>query len=261
VSGRLERSDSNSNTTPTNTTLTNFAARHFHSSSNPHSFSGFVGEYAVNGGTVVYNSIDKLFGTRNILYVFGASLAGWTTGSYSVFLGLTQYVHYCRYITTYYKRKQANYGMFKRDVLFFKSVALLNLAYMVLKPLWVKGTSVEGLKANDILENIPGFAMIIVGYGVSVAATAALGVDGTYFGIELGYVEADYQFVKSFPYNCIPHPMILSQVCALAGMHTFEGVGGTRGWIVPVHVAFYLTHMTQEIYDYWDGTPWFEKKD
>jgi hypothetical protein len=32
------------------------------------------------------------------------------------------------------------------------------------------------------------------------------------FGIELGFVKADYQFVKVFPYNVFPHPMILGQV-------------------------------------------------
>ena len=37
----------------------------------------------------------------------------------------------------------------------------------------------------------------------------ALGVDGTYFGIELGVVKADYKFVTKFPYNVLPHPMIL----------------------------------------------------
>jgi hypothetical protein len=27
-----------------------------------------------------------------------------------------------------------------------------------------------------------------------------------------------------------------------------------------VHVAFYLTHMTQEIYDVHDGVPWFKRE-
>lgn len=54
---------------------------------------------------------------------------------------------------------------------------------------------------------------------MSIAATQALGVDGTYFGIELGFVKADYRFVKSFPYNTLPHPMILSQIVALLGLH------------------------------------------
>ena len=35
------------------------------------------------------------------------------------------------------------------------------------------------------------------------------------FGIELGFVKAEYNFVKEFPYNIgLPHPMITGQVCA-----------------------------------------------
>jgi hypothetical protein len=33
------------------------------------------------------------------------------------------------------------------------------------------------------------------------------------FGIELGFVKANYCFVKAFPYNIgLPHPMITGQV-------------------------------------------------
>jgi hypothetical protein len=59
--------------------------------------------------------------------------------------------------------------------------------------------------------------------------------------------------------------MILSQVFALIGMHTFPLLGGGFNfngdywWMGPIHVALYLIHMTQEMWDYHDGTPWFEK--
>ncbi|GMI12366.1 hypothetical protein TrRE_jg1901 [Triparma retinervis] len=206
-------------------------------------------------------------GIYNLLYIMFAAILGAKghllgvnfIGGYTTFLILTQFVHYYKYITTYYWRK-VNFSHFKRDVLFFKSVALTNLAYMVLRPYW-KVISAEGLAglSSDLSLNLPGISMIAAGYFVSISATAALGVDGTYFGIELGVVEADYGFVKSFPYNCIPHPMILSQVVALIGIHTFPGVGGTVPWLVPTHVALYFLHMAQEIYDVWDGTPWYKK--
>jgi hypothetical protein len=84
------------------------------------------------------------------------------------------------------------------------------------------------------------------------------------FGIELGFVKANYLFVKRFPYNLIPHPMILGQVFALVGLfksphlHSFDlasgggiatrwspigllpGAGsGLDGWwwLVPIHVV------------------------
>ena len=53
--------------------------------------------------------------------------------------------------------------------------------------------------------------LIMGGHFVSLCATA-LGVDGTYFGIELGVVKAD-KFVTKFPYNVLPHP-VLGQVVA-----------------------------------------------
>ncbi|GMI21770.1 hypothetical protein TeGR_g5735 [Tetraparma gracilis] len=223
------------------------------------SFSGLVGEYAVNGGTVLYNSIDKYMGYNNLLYVGTLGAVAFVLDCYPVFLVGTSYVHYCRYISTYYIRKNVNYGLFKRDVLFFKGVMLLQMLRLVMGPF------ADGSK--DLLAdmNFVGLAMIVGGYLVSMAATAALGVDGTYFGIELGFVKADYMFVNSFPYNCIPHPMILSQVVALSGMHAFSWVGGGLKfdgpwwWVVPVHCALYFTHMAQENWDVWDGEPWFKK--
>ena len=47
--------------------------------------------------------------------------------------------------------------------------------------------------------------MLIGGYGLSIAATSALGLDQTYFGVELGAVEPN--FVSGFPYNVVPHPV------------------------------------------------------
>jgi hypothetical protein len=164
------------------------------------SFSGLVGEYAVNGGTVLYNSIDKYMGYNNLLYVGTLGAVAFVLDCYPVFLVGTSYVHYCRYISTYYIRKNVNYGLFKRDVLFFKGVMLLQMLRLVMGPF------ADGSK--DLLAdmNFVGLAMIVGGYLVSMAATAALGVDGTYFGIELGFVKADYMFVNSFPYVQPPHP-------------------------------------------------------
>ena len=214
-----------------------------------------MGEYAVNGGTVLYNSIDKYCGTVNLLYQFSAGVAAYALNSYVFFLVATQYIHYCRYISTYYYRKGVNWAVFKRDVLFFKSCALIQLAALIIRP-YIDQYHAGHLSFQDV--NWLGFAMICAGYFVSLAATAALGVDGTYFGIELGFVKADYNFVKTFPYNVLPHPMILSQVFALLGMSTFEGVGKAYPWLVPIHCTFYAVHMTQEHWDFFDGTPWYK---
>jgi hypothetical protein len=71
----------------------------------------------------------------------------------------------------------------------YKTVALCHLAYIYLRPIFA------GVEAVDHISML----MIVFGYLVSMAATHALGVDGTYFAIELGFLEADYNFVKAFP--------------------------------------------------------------
>ena len=70
----------------------------------------------------------------------------------------------------------------------YKTFALCHLAYIYLRPIFA------GAEADHI-----SLLMIVFGYLVSMAATHALGVDGTYFTIELGFLEADYNFVKCFP--------------------------------------------------------------
>lgn len=63
------------------------------------------------------------------------------------------------------------HGLFKRNVIFYKTLALSQLAFYYI-------TNWEFDPAS--------LAMIAVGYGVSASAAVALGVDRTYFGVELG---------------------------------------------------------------------------
>ena len=102
-------------------------------------------------------------------------------------------------------------------------------------------------------------AVAVMGYYVSAAATAALGVQGTYFGIELGFVkDVDYGFVNRWPYSTFPHPMILGQVVAMLALHLAVLRTSPHYWLLPIHCACYLTHMVQEIYDIHKGEPWYK---
>ena len=82
---------------------------------------------------------------------------------------------YCRYISTYYVRKGIDFGSFKRDVLLFKSIALIQLFYHYFFP------AIESFVFDPV-----SLLMIMVGYTVSLMATNAIGIDRTYFGSELG---------------------------------------------------------------------------
>ncbi len=193
--------------------------------------------------TTLFNTVEACIGQRNFVYLIVSSLLWHITGRYYLFLSLTSFVHYIRYISTYYTRIDIDFGSFKRDVLLFKTLAVTQLFLHYLFPDVMSGNSSLSFDFDLI-----SVSMIAAGYIVSMMATAALGVDRTYFGAELGLMQP--KFVTSFPYGYIPHPMITSQLFALAGfLKASHFRAATPWWIIPVHMALYLTHMTQEIFD------------
>ncbi|RYG69237.1 hypothetical protein EON64_03185, partial [archaeon] len=141
-----------------------------------------------------------------------------------------------RYITTYYVREGIDFGSFKRDVLVFKSLAIGQLVYHYLCP-----------ARTPFQLDLLSILMMVGGFGVSVLATEAIGLDRTYFAAELGLVPP--RWIDRFPYGYIPHPMITSQVFALLGMHKAAHLRAEHPYLVPVHVSLYLLHMLQEICD------------
>ena len=216
-----------------------------------------LADVGVNGTTVAYNALEKYVGFSNLASYGTLAAVAHAVGSYALFLYGTQFLHYLRYMSTYYTRAGVAFGTFKRDVLFFKTVALLQLFRLYAAPLW--DADARAACGAEPWFRPESLVLVAAGYFVSIAATSALGVDGTYFGIELGVVEADYKFVTRFPYNVIPHPMILGQVVALLGVHVVPQVRNAHPYLVPIHVALYLAHLTQEAWDYHDGVPWFKQ--
>jgi len=77
-------------------------------------------------------------------------------------------------------------------------------------------------------------------------------MDRTYFGVELGLYEP--KWVSSFPYNVIPHPMIVGSILGLLGIHKMAGMQAAMPYLVPGHVAMYMAHLSQEmIFDVYRG--------
>mmetsp|Transcript_3573 Transcript_3573/g.5066 ORF Transcript_3573/g.5066 Transcript_3573/m.5066 type:complete len:195 (-) Transcript_3573:261-845(-) len=183
-----------------------------------------------------------LLDQRNVLYLL-FTLALWrATGVYEVFFALTSFVHYFRNISTFYIRRGIDFGSFKRDVLLFKSLALLQMFYHYLFP------SVLPFSLDFI-----SIAMILTGYVVSVMTTNALGIDRTYFAAELGMVEP--KWITQFPYGYIPHPMIVSQIFALLGLYKASHFRNEWPYVVPIHITMYLIHMMQEQFDIYKRYP------
>lgn len=116
------------------------------------------------------------------------------------------YIAIFRYIGTYFSRSGIDFGSFKRDVFFFKNVALLQLFYLLFSSILSSGGDAETpLSFSNFVHNftrnvdIYSILMILGGYGISIKATAALGIDRTYFGYELGYCDPIRIF--KFPYG------------------------------------------------------------
>lgn len=168
----------------------------------------------------------------------------WYPTGYPLFLYLTSYLHYCRYIHLFYVRDASQHAAFKRDVLLYKTVSLGQLFYLYL-------SATQWMRDPDWV----GIAMVVAGYFTSIMATKALGVDRTYFGIELGLCK--FEYTAQWPYGPalggllpgIPHPMITAQQFALLGLYKADAFRAAWPYLVPGHLVLYTAHMLQEIFD------------
>mmetsp|Transcript_40090 Transcript_40090/g.40886 ORF Transcript_40090/g.40886 Transcript_40090/m.40886 type:complete len:683 (-) Transcript_40090:610-2658(-) len=194
--------------------------------------------------TTLFNNIETYIGQRNVLYLASALALWWSTGQYVIFLVMTSFIHYLRYIGTYYYRQDIDYGSFKRDVLLFKSLALLQLFYHYFSSYF---TSSYSLSSHITTVDYISISMILSGYIVSIMATNALGIERTYFGSELGLCEA--KWITQFPYGYIPHPMIVSQIWALLGVQLSSSIRTQYPYLIPLHITLYTIHMIQEHFD------------
>lgn len=184
-------------------------------------------------------------GVQNMLYVAALYTAGRLVHP-TVFLVGTSFVHYLRYMTTYYNRTDVNFGTFKADVLFFKVLAISHIAYRYASILF----ATPGTSASPVVL-AASLVMIVTGSTVSSLATKALGIDGTYFGCELGMCKTEW--VTAFPYNVIPHPMIVGQLFAFMGVQLLPEFRAAWPWLMPAHCAMYTLVMLQEQFDVYRG--------
>ena len=111
-----------------------------------------------------------------------------------------------RYISTYYLRSEIDFGAFKRDVLLFKTLALIQNLFLYIGPYFQLYTTTTGTSNTRPELDFISIAMIVSGYVVSIMATNALGIERTYFGAELGYCEP--KWVTAFPYGYVIYKFI-----------------------------------------------------
>jgi len=191
----------------------------------------------VLGTTYLTERVECLMGMNNLVYVLCLAVGNYLVHPLCFLVG-TSFLHYIIYMGTFYSRRDIAFGTFKRDVMFFKAIAISQLIYFYLKNF-----------EFDIISHM----LLTVGYTIAIAATQALGIDKTYFGSELGHCAP--QYISTFPYNCIPHPMIVGACIGLLGFHKLAGLREEMPYLVPVHIGLYLTHMMQEICDFHRNRP------
>jgi len=149
-----------------------------------------------------------------------------------ILLAGTSFVHYLIYLGTYADRRNVSFPRFKRNTIFFKSLAMAQLV----------GWSLYFFDAGWL-----SMSLILAGFGLAGWASAVLGIDRTYFSEELGHCAPAR--TRRFPYGVISHPMILGAIVGLIGFGLSPGLQSRFPWLVPLHIVFYLLILVQESLD------------
>jgi Phospholipid methyltransferase len=185
--------------------------------------------------TKTVDLIGRYVGPLNLTYVILLAAIAIVFKNNTIFLVGTSFIHYLIYLATYYYRQNVSYGTFIRDAVFFKSLSMLQLVFWYFK----------FFEFNFI--SFLSLAIAVSGFYLAVLAYEKLGHVRSYFGVELGKIEPEK--ISSFPYNFIPHPMIIGNIINLLGLYLLEPFRIALPWLVPVHIAFYTIHLIQEILD------------
>ena len=179
--------------------------------------------------------IEERIGWSNMFYIATAYVLGGSDSTSWTFLILTSFRHYCVYITTFaYRDPPVALGCLIRDGQVYKIISNIHWA----RRLW---------PMVELSRDWPGILMALAWFAITLLACDRLGLERTYFGTELGFVQP--KWIVGFPYGTVPHPMIMGQIL---------GFGVILYWwrheltiqnaaLLVAHIACYLVHMFQEI--------------
>lgn len=182
--------------------------------------------------TSFFDAITRYVGWGNLTYVAMLGLLSLAVQSPLPLLIGASFVHYLLYIFVFEFRDWISFGQFKRDAMFFKGVSY---------------TMITAIYLSVLSFNPLSLGLMAVGYGLATAATYALGVDRTWFGVELGQLAP--KRITAFPYNVVPHPMIVGAWIGLIGIALHEPFITDYPWLVPMHLLMYTIHLVQEATD------------
>ena len=187
----------------------------------------------VLGWTKTFELVVRYVGWTNLAYVFTVAMLSVLALDVRIFFVATSFVHYGIYAGTCRETSSIAYGVFRRNAIFYKTIAMGNLAALYC-------ISFTG-EVGDYLS----LGLVVAGFGLATYATKVLGMDRTYYSAELGFDE--YERIARFPYGVIPHPMILGATIGIAAMLLVPSIRQTYWWLIAAHIVCYAVILLQEI--------------
>ncbi len=197
----------------------------------PNSLMARIYAWIILISTHAFEKTERFIGFSNLVYTLVCAITSMAFGSLIPFLAGMSFVHYFMYIGTFAKREQVSFVKFKRNVIYFKSIAYTLLIYLM----------------YEHQPSIQASILIISGFTIAALASYRLGVNRSYFAAELGW--AKYERNEQFPYGTIPHPMILGSIIGLIGVYAIDSLRLAYPWLIPTHITLYLFHLIQECRD------------
>ncbi len=194
----------------------------------PDSFSARMNARMILISTLAFEKTERFIGFGNLTYTLACLILSIAIGSILPFLAGMSFIHYLFYIGTFARREGVSFGKFKRNVIYYKSIAILLLLCL----------------AYQYPPDFFGAILILGGFTIAGLASLRLGVNRTYFSAELGWSSKDT--FEKFPYGVIPHPMTIGSIIGLVGFYTIAPLRVAFPWLIPIHIAFYVFHLAQE---------------
>jgi hypothetical protein len=196
----------------------------------PHSLSQRGKTMWVLGWTKIFEWVVRVAGWTNLAYVALMIMVSLVLNDVRWFVAATSFVHYAIYVGTLRERSPIAFGVFRRNAVFFKTLALSQLFLLY------------GLHFSGELDSL---AVVISGFALATWSTFMLGFNRTYFSAELGFDPP--RRIKRFPYGVIPHPMVLGAMAGIAGMWRVESFRQAYGWLIVGHLVCYTIVLAQEV--------------
>lgn len=184
----------------------------------------------VLGWTKIFELAVRYVGWTNLVYIALMAAISLVMRDLTWFLATTSFIHYAIYLGTFRENSPVSFGVFRRNAVLFKTLAMAQLF---------------GVYAYNFSGEWLSLAIVLGGFSLATYATVVLGMNRTYFSAELGFDE--HERIERFPYGVIPHPMVIGAMVGIAGMLLVPAMKSTYLWLIVGHLAGYTVVLTQEI--------------